>query len=69
MRIKEIRELPQEELESKAKELKEALFVSRFQQATGNTKEAGKRKAIRKDIARILTVLKEREQQAAARRE
>ncbi|MDD2434108.1 MAG: 50S ribosomal protein L29 [Bacilli bacterium] len=62
MRIKEIRELPQKDLESKVKELKEELFVSRFQQATGSAKDSSKRKEIRKDIARILTVIKEREQ-------
>ena len=61
MKIKEIRELPQADLEKKVKEMKEELFVLRFQQATGNAKEASKKKILRKDIARILTVIKERE--------
>ncbi len=61
MKIKNIRELPQADLEKKVKDLKEELFVLRFQQATGNAAEANKKKVIRKDIARILTILRERE--------
>ncbi len=61
MKAKDIRELSNEELTKKVKELKEDLFVLRFQQATGNTEELNRKKTVRKDIARILTILKERE--------
>lgn len=61
MKANEIREMSTEELYAKVNELKEQLFVLKFQQATGQQTEALKRKVIRKDIARILTILKERE--------
>ena len=61
MKANEIREMSTEELVSKVSELKEQLFVLKFQQATGQSTEAQKRKTLRKDIARILTILKERE--------
>ena len=61
MKANEIREMSTEELYAKVNELKEQLFVLKFQQATGRQTEALKRKVIRKDIARILTILKERE--------
>jgi large subunit ribosomal protein L29 len=37
------------------------MFVLKFQQATGKTEGAAKRRTLRKDIARIYTVLTERE--------
>ncbi|MDY4788623.1 MAG: 50S ribosomal protein L29 [Bacilli bacterium] len=61
MKANEIREMSTEELYAKVNELKEQLFVLKFQQATGQQTEALKRKVIRKDIARILTIIKERE--------
>jgi large subunit ribosomal protein L29 len=50
-----------EELVKLVKELKEEMFVLKFQQATGKTEGAAKRRTLRKDIARIYTVLTERE--------
>jgi large subunit ribosomal protein L29 len=61
MKLKEIRELQTADLLKKVQELKEELFVLRFQQATGQTAEANKKRVVRKDIARILTVIRERE--------
>jgi len=61
MKLTEIRELTSEDLAKKVQELKEELFVLRFQQATGNSTESSKKKVIKKDIARILTIIKERE--------
>ncbi len=66
MKIKEIKELSNAELATKVKDLKQELFTINFQQATGQNVNACKKKEIRKDIARILTVLKEREMQASA---
>ena len=61
MKLNEIRQLQSEELTKRVHELKQELFVIKFQQATGQSAEASKAKSIRKEIAQILTVLKERE--------
>ena len=61
MKLNEIRQLQSEELAKRVHELKQELFVIKFQQATGQGAEASKAKSIRKEIAQILTVLKERE--------
>jgi len=59
MKAKELRELSEEELNEKAKELGREVFNLRFQKATsqlGNTSMVPK---IRKDLARVKTVLRE----------
>ena len=61
MKISEIRELPTNELIEKVKDLKQEYFTIRFQQATGQNQDANRKRVIRKDIARTLTVVKERE--------
>jgi len=61
MKASEIRELSQEELEKKIKELKEQLFNLRFQYAIHQLDNPMQMKAVRKDIARILTILRQRE--------
>ena len=61
MKIAEIRELSTEELVDIVKDLKQEYFTIRFQQATGQNQDANKKRVIRKDIARILTVIRERE--------
>ena len=50
-----------QELLEKVKDLKQEYFTIRFQQATGQNQDANRKRVIRKDIARILTVVKERE--------
>ena len=50
-----------EELVSKLAEAKEELFNLRFQSATGQLESHGRLRAVRKEIARIYTVLRERE--------
>ena len=50
-----------DELDKKVTELKEELFTLRFQAATGQLESHGRLRAVRKDIARIYTVLQERE--------
>ena len=57
----ELRELSRGELDTKVIELKEELFTLRFQAATGQLESHGRLRAVRKDIARIYTVLTERE--------
>ena len=60
MKTSEIREMKTPELLKKVQELKEELFMLKFQQATGKTEGVAKCKNIRKDIARILTIVQER---------
>jgi large subunit ribosomal protein L29 len=57
----ELRNLNNEELTEKLRESKEELFNLRFQGATGQLENHGRLRAVRKDIARIYTVLRERE--------
>ena len=57
----ELRGLSRSELDTKVRELKEELFSLRFQSATGQLESHGRLRAVRKDIARIYTVLTERE--------
>jgi large subunit ribosomal protein L29 len=57
----ELRLLSRSELDTKVTELKEELFTLRFQAATGQLESHGRLRAVRKDIARIYTVLTERE--------
>ena len=57
----ELRGLSRSELDTKVTELKEELFTLRFQAATGQLESHGRLRAVRKDIARIYTVLTERE--------
>jgi large subunit ribosomal protein L29 len=57
----ELRALSRSELNTKVIELKEELFRLRFQAATGQLESHGRLRAVRKDIARIYTVLTERE--------
>ncbi|BDG62228.1 50S ribosomal protein L29 [Caldinitratiruptor microaerophilus] len=64
MKAKEIREMSSEELRAKVRSLKEELFNLRFQAATQNLDNPARIRAVRKDIARILTILRERELKA-----
>jgi large subunit ribosomal protein L29 len=57
----ELRGLSRSELDTKVTELKEELFTLRFQAATGQLESHGRLRAVRKDMARIYTVLQERE--------
>jgi large subunit ribosomal protein L29 len=56
----ELRNLGRDELLTKLGEAKEELFNLRFQAATGQLESHGRLRAVRKDIARIYTVLSER---------
>ncbi|MCU0265477.1 MAG: 50S ribosomal protein L29 [Actinomycetia bacterium] len=60
-RAVELRGLADDELVAKLKEAKEELFNLRFQAATGQLESHGRLRAVRTDIARIYTVMRERE--------
>jgi large subunit ribosomal protein L29 len=57
----ELRELPDEELLTRLREAKEELFNLRFQVATGQLDNNRRLQTVRRDIARIYTVMRERE--------
>jgi len=61
MSNKEIRELSNEELLKKIEEYKEELFNLRFSQATGNLEKPSRIRELRKLVARMKTIIKERE--------
>ncbi|MBC7341463.1 MAG: 50S ribosomal protein L29 [Clostridia bacterium] len=61
MKPEEIRELSNEELERKVEDLKEELFNLRFQMATGQLDNPLRIREVRRDIARVKTILRERE--------
>lgn len=62
----ELRENTQDELVTKLRESKEELFNLRFQMATGQLANNRRLRAVRQEIARIYTVLRERELGLAA---
>ena len=57
----QLRAITTEELGIKLREAKEELFNLRFQAATGQLESQGRLTAVRKEIARIYTILRERE--------
>ena len=57
----ELDEMTDIDLESKLREAKEELFNLRFQAATGQLESHGRLRTVKKDIARIYTVVRERE--------
>jgi large subunit ribosomal protein L29 len=57
----ELREVSEDDLVTKLREAKEELFNLRFQAATGQLENHGRLRAVRRDIARIYTVMRERE--------
>ena len=57
----ELRELPDDELVTRMEAGKEELFNLRFQLATGQLDNPARMKQVRHDVARIATVLRERE--------
>jgi len=64
-KIKDLRELNLDELDQKLIESKHELFNLRFQVATGKQDNSARLGQVRKEIARVATLLREREIQAA----
>lgn len=60
MKAKDLRELNEKELQSKLHELRESLFNLRFQKTRGNLTSPAEFKRIRREIARLLTVMREK---------
>lgn len=61
MKAKEVRQLTNQELEAQLLDSKTELFNLRFQLATGQLDNPMRIKIVRKDIARVKTIIRERE--------
>ncbi|MBR2216024.1 MAG: 50S ribosomal protein L29 [Selenomonadaceae bacterium] len=66
MKADEIRDLSDEDMSQKLASLKEELFNLRFQHATGQLENPMRIKAVKKDIARLKTIQRQRELTATA---
>ena len=60
LKAADLRQHSGDELRSKVSELKEELFGLRFQAATGQLEDTARIREVRKDLARVYTVLQER---------
>jgi len=61
MKAGELRDHSEDELRAKLKELQEELFNLRFQLATGQIENVGRIRTVRRDIARLKTIQRERQ--------
>jgi large subunit ribosomal protein L29 len=66
MKAEKIRDLSDEELVNQERDFSEQVFRLRFQMATGQTEGLAKLRSLRKDIARIKTIRRERQRGASA---
>ncbi len=69
MKAKEIREMQTEQLQSKISDAREELMKLRFQQVTGQLTDSSRLRLLRRDIARMETILNQNLQMAAAKGE
>jgi large subunit ribosomal protein L29 len=69
LKARDLREQPSEELEKLMEDLQEQLFKLRFQKATGQMDDVHKIANVRKDLARVITVIKEKSSQQAVQEE
>jgi large subunit ribosomal protein L29 len=66
MKAVEIRDMTPDELQAKLLELKKEQFNLRFQKATGALEKTARIKEVRKDVARVKTILQEKSASAAS---
>ena len=59
-RVKKLRDMSQDELQRNEGEMNERMFKLRFQMAMGQTESLGKIRELRRDRARLLTILTEK---------
>jgi len=69
MKASQMRDMSREDLVQEERELREQLFKLRFQTATGQLESASRIGGVRKDIARIQTVLREMERAEKAKKQ
>ena len=63
MKVAEVRELSLDELERRVAETRRELFNLRFQHATGQLENTGQLQKVRRNIARLLTVLNQKQRE------
>jgi large subunit ribosomal protein L29 len=63
MKAKEVHEMTDEELEDKLGDIRKELFEMRFQAATGGLEDHSRMTHAKRDIARVLTVQRQRAQE------
>jgi large subunit ribosomal protein L29 len=61
MKVAEFRDLTPDELRQREKDMDDQLFRLRIQKSMGQIEAAGKLKGVRRDLARVKTVLREKE--------
>ena len=66
MKIEKIRDFSEEELNHQLRDFSEQVFRLRFQLATGQTEGLAKLRTLKKDIARIKTIQRERQLKASS---
>ena len=66
VKIKEIRELSSEELQGRLRDLKQESMNLCLQQATGQLENSARLRLVRREVAKVMTVLSERKHQADA---
>jgi len=64
MKVSELREVTVDELHKKEQDMRKELFNLRFQQATGEIENPMRIRKLRKDIAKVLTVVTEKAKKA-----
>jgi large subunit ribosomal protein L29 len=64
VKVEEIRELHEDELRSREKELDDQLFRLRIQKSMGQLEAPAKMRDLRRDLARIKTILREKSKQS-----
>ena len=69
MKASEIREMSLEEMQRKVADLKEELFNLRFQHGVGQLENSSKLKQVKRDIARVRTIIRETELEPETDRE
>jgi large subunit ribosomal protein L29 len=62
MKASELRELSSDELHAKSKELRQEFFGARVRHATGQLENTAKLGQLRKDVARVETILREKQE-------
>jgi large subunit ribosomal protein L29 len=67
MKVTEFRDLAVDELQQRAKDMDDQLFRLRIQKSMGQLEAAHKLKSLRRDLARVKTVLREKETAQAGR--
>jgi len=67
MKVTDIRELTVDDLRARVKDMDDQIFRLRIQKSMGQLEAPGKVREVRRDLARIKTILREKELQAAAK--